>query len=156
MQSAGERVPEAASVERRVLRSLRRVFCRGELALAEDLFASDYLDHDPDGPSAERGPESVRRLIHTCRAAFPDLHLRVEEQVVEGDTVLTRWKGRGTHLGPWLDRPPSGKRVSLRGVTVTRFAGAQAVEGWSNWELPSGGARRRRVRIHSPHRAPAE
>jgi predicted ester cyclase len=153
--TTSSRPPTEHTVQRRTLQSLRKLFCNGDLKIADELFDSDYVDHDPDGPSAARGPESARRTVSMYRSAFPDLRLAVEEQVVEGDTVVTRWKGRGTYLGRLLEEPPTGERVSLRGVTVTRFAHARAVEGWSNWEKPVASARAHGRRAQSGRSAAA-
>jgi predicted ester cyclase len=130
------RLKNETKVRKQTLRALQNLYCRGDLDAAEDLFAAEYVDHDPDGPSAARGPKSVRRFLQTYRSAFPDLRLAVRDEVVEGDTVLIRWRGRGTHLGPLLESAPTGRRVALEGVTVLRFAESRAVEGWSKWEVP--------------------
>ena len=131
-------MPEAPTgssdqISRQTLRTFRRVFCQGDLDAADRLFGPDYVDHDPNGPSAERGPAVVRRFLTDYREAFPDLRLAVEEQVVEGDTVLTRWKGHSSRGRRDLVDASRGRYRLLQGVTVTRFSSAQAVEGWSSW-----------------------
>jgi len=105
---------------------------QGNTAVFDELLAADYLDHDPSGPV--HGPEGFKQLYATYRSAFPDTHLTIEDQIAEGDKVVTRWTGTGTHQGPLLGMAPSGKRVRIMGMTITRFANGKAVEDWSNYD----------------------
>jgi predicted SnoaL-like aldol condensation-catalyzing enzyme len=73
------------------------VFGQGKLELVAELLASDYVSHAPGDPELSRGPEDIERIVRTYRSAFPDLTCTVEEQVTEGDMVVTRWTARGTH-----------------------------------------------------------
>ena len=68
------------------------------------------------------------------RTAFPDLQITVEDQVAEGDKVVTRWTARGTHRGELLGVTPSGNRVEISGISIDRFSGSKFVESWSNYD----------------------
>ena len=59
------------------------------------------------------------------RAAFPDLQMKIEDEVVEGDVVVTRWTARGTHKGELMGVAPSGKQVVVTGIVIARFATGQ-------------------------------
>jgi len=78
---------------------LRRIyeemFNQGNLAIADELIAPDFLNHAAP-PGSNRGPESMRQLITMLSTAFPDMHYTVEELVAEGDTVVTRVTVSGT------------------------------------------------------------
>lgn len=63
--------------------------------------------------------------------AFPDLRAIVEDMVTEGDMVVTRWVMHGTHEGPIHDIPATGKRVTIKGVTIKRITSGKVVEEWS-------------------------
>jgi steroid delta-isomerase-like uncharacterized protein len=65
--------------------------------------------------------------------AFPDLSVTVEGTVSEGEQVVVRWTATGTHTGPGLGLPPTGRPISLRGMTWIRFAGGKMIEGWVCW-----------------------
>ena len=65
--------------------------------------------------------------------AFPDFRLQVEGTVSEGENVVVRWSGTGTHRGPLMDVPATGKVVHVRGLTWLRFASGRIVEGWDAW-----------------------
>jgi SnoaL-like polyketide cyclase/Protein kinase domain len=68
------------------------------------------------------------------RTAFPDLQFTIEDMIGEGETVTCRWSSTGTHQGPLSVIAPSGKKVSVSGMTLARLAGGKIVEGWVNWE----------------------
>jgi predicted SnoaL-like aldol condensation-catalyzing enzyme len=71
-------------------RVLEEMFNKGNLDLADEVFAPDYVDHDPAMPEDIRGPEGFKEYVSIFRTAFPDLHLEIEDQVAEGDKVVTR------------------------------------------------------------------
>jgi predicted ester cyclase len=64
------------------------------------------------------------------RSAFPDLRIIIEDQVAEGDKVVTRWRGSGTHQGDLFGIAPTGNRVSLVGITINRIEGGKVAEEW--------------------------
>ena len=68
-------------------------------------------------------------------AAFPDLHLTIEDQIAEGDNkMVTRYRVSGTHRGDLMGLPPSGKRVTFVGVGVTRTSDGMFVETWEHYD----------------------
>jgi steroid delta-isomerase-like uncharacterized protein len=91
------------------------VWSEGNLGLIEELVLPDYIEHDPAVPEEVRGPEGVRRYIEEFRRAFPDMRLTVEDQVAEGDRVVTRWTARGTHRGEFMGLAASGNRLEMGG-----------------------------------------
>ena len=106
------------------------VFNAGNMDLIHELFAPNFVDHDPVNPLP--GLEGVRQVVGMYRGAFPDLHITVEDQVAEGDKVVTRYTTRGTHQGPFMGIPPTGKHITVTGIVITRFANGQEVEEWAN------------------------
>lgn len=107
---------------------------KGTLDVVDELIASDYIGHDPANPEPHRGPAGVKEFISTYRAAFPDARVTVEEQLAEGDLVATRWSGRGTHEGELMGISPTGKRVTVSGLTISRLKGGKIVEEFQNWD----------------------
>ena len=102
---------------------------RGILAVAEEVIDPDCLDHEAH-PGGDRGPESMRTLITMLRTAFPDLHFAIEELVAEGDTVAGRLTMSGTHEGPLMDIPPTGRSVRQNHMHFVRFRDGKAIEHW--------------------------
>ncbi len=112
------------------------VFNQGDLDLVDELFAPDYVLHDPGLPGGElRGTENFKQQWVTMfRTAFPDLQLSVEDQVAEGDRVVTRYTGRGTHQGELMGIPPTGNEVSVGGIIVSRVSGGRVEEEWNSFD----------------------
>jgi predicted ester cyclase len=69
------------------------------------------------------------------RGAFPNLEVTVEDQVAEGDRVVTRWITRGTHKGEFQGIPPTGRQVAITGITIFLVADDKLLEGWSNADM---------------------
>ena len=74
-----------------IRRSFEELWNKGNLSLADELFAPNYAHHDPSTPDFGRGPESEKKRATLYRTAFPDLHLTIEDIIAEGQTVMARW-----------------------------------------------------------------
>src|SRR5438094_388133 len=79
------------------------------MAVIDELFAADFVNHDPAQP-AVRDLQGLKQLIMGQRAAFPDVRTTIEDLVVEGDTVVKRFTVPGTHTGDFYGIPPTGKQ----------------------------------------------
>jgi predicted ester cyclase len=77
----------------------------------------------------------MKRTIALNRAAFPDVQLTVDDQIAEGDKVVTRWHCEMTHLGTLGSLPATGKRVTITGITIDRFEGGKIVEAWRSMDV---------------------
>ena len=101
----------------------------GDLSVAEQLVAPDFVNHEaPRG--RDRGPESMRGLAVMLRTAFPDLHFEIEELLAEGDVVAGRLSMSGTHEGPLMGTPPTGRSVRQEHMHFVRFEDGKAMEHW--------------------------
>lgn len=89
----------------------------------------ECLDHEAH-PGGNRGPESMRGLITMLRTAFPDLRFTIEELIAEGDTVAGRLTMNGTHTGPLMGMPPTGRAVRQAHMHFVRFRDGKAIEHW--------------------------
>ena len=79
-----------------------------------------------------RGRRQFQQVIEAWRAAFPDVRSTVEEQVAEGDRVVTRWTARGTHTGDFQGMVPTGRSFTLTGITIERVVDGRIAEVWVN------------------------
>jgi steroid delta-isomerase-like uncharacterized protein len=100
-----------------------------EKLVAPDCRLHGHADHD-----AVIGMAEFREFAQALQAAFPDIHIDVEDTISEGDRTVVRWVSRGTHRGDFMGIPPSGKKILVRGVSVIRFADGKIVESWDNWD----------------------
>jgi steroid delta-isomerase-like uncharacterized protein len=102
--------------------------------VADELVSGDYVGYDPARPEPIRGPQGVKENAAEYRNAFEGARIIVKEQVAEGDTVATRWEGRGRHTGELMGIPPTGKDVVVSGQNFSRVKDGKVVEEWSNWD----------------------
>lgn len=107
------------------------VFNGRDLDAIDELFADDYVMHDPNAPDDIHGREGFRDYVRTFHDAFPDLEVEQLDQLVDGDEVATRFVIRGTHEGPLLGVPATGRQVSVHGTIVSRVQDGRIAEEWT-------------------------
>lgn len=110
------------------------IFQAGKLDVADELFAPDFVAHFP-GSDDIHGPEAVKEWAQAIRTGLPDLKLSHDHTVSQGDHVVIRWTGKGTHKGEMLGVPASGKRVTSTGYDEFRIQSGKIVEMWQIWDL---------------------
>lgn len=115
-----------------VRRYLEEIWNKGNLALVNELFTADCVDHDPSNPPGfpPPGPEGIKQLVTFYRSAFPDVYFTIQEEIAEGDKVATRWTARGTHKGQLMNIATTGKTVTSSGISISRIAGGKIAEVW--------------------------
>jgi len=106
----------------------------GDLDLIDELFAADYVGHDAPRPEPVQGPEGMKDFLRMYHRAFSDAHITLDDIIVSGDKVVTRWTGRGTHDGDLMGIPPTGTSIMFTGIRVFRVADGKIAEGWVNWD----------------------
>jgi steroid delta-isomerase-like uncharacterized protein len=112
-----------------VRRLIEEVIGRGNFALVEELVAADYVGHSSSPEINTR--EGHKQFLVALRQAFPDLQIKIEDQIAERDKVVTRWTARGTHQGEFAGIPPTGKQVVMTGIDIDRIANGKLVECWT-------------------------
>ena len=100
----------------------------GDIALAPDLFASDYRLMFGSAPPMDQLGHA--QLLAGLRSAFPDLRIRVAEQVGAGDRVANHWIAQGTQRGPFQGIPATGRAVTFTGNNLMHFAGGRIAALW--------------------------
>lgn len=130
------------------------VWSGGHLERLDKLVASDVVHHDPHDPHAAEGLAGMKRTIELNRAAFPDMQIVVDDQIAEGDKVVTRWHGEMTHLGKLGSVPATGRRVAITGITIDRFEGGKIVEAWRSMDHSLPAAARWVRRATQPRSGP--
>jgi len=113
-----------------IRRVIEEVYNQGDLDVVDDVAASDLVIH---ASSKEiHGREGAKQYVAAFRAGFPDLRFTVEDQIAEGDTVVTRWTACGTHRGEFQGVPATGREVRLAGTDIDRIIGDKVVECWAH------------------------
>ena len=124
-------VEETKALARRWVEDL---FNAGNLEVADEIIAPDHLHHDPTLPDIPPGPEGQKQVVNLYRGAFTNAHISIEDQVAEGDRVVTRWTSSGTHQGELMGLAPTGNQVRITGITINRLSGGKIVESWTNYD----------------------
>lgn len=104
-------------------RIVNEMWNTGNLDVIDDVYA----------PS-EDGHEGVRMFVTAFRAAFPDLHISIEDQIAEGDRVATRYTSRGTHQGAIMGIAPTGEQMTMAGIETHRFVDGKVVDLWNSFD----------------------
>jgi predicted ester cyclase len=107
-------------------RSIEELWNDRNVEVIDELFVEGY--HEP-------GRKDRRAFKEFAIAVFaagtpPDIHITIEDQIAEGDKVVTRWTWRFTHTVPFVGAAPTGKHISLPGVSIYRLEDGKIVEGW--------------------------
>jgi steroid delta-isomerase-like uncharacterized protein len=118
--------------ERKVIarRYIEEVWNNGNLALIDELFTPDYINHSPSLGQVT-GPEGLKQFIATFRNAASDLHLTIDDMVAEDDRVVTRWTAQGTHERELMGIPPTGNRICVSAIVIDRIVDGRIVEHWA-------------------------
>ena len=107
---------------------------KGNMDVIDEYIAPNYIGHDPSEPDAIHGREGFRAFVQKYLTAFPDGQMTVEDQLLEGDKVATRWTGRGKQTGEIPGIPPTGKQVTITRLTISRLEGGLVIEDWTTWD----------------------
>lgn len=103
----------------------------GELDVFDQLLASNFVDHDP-APDQGPGVEGLKGFFRSLRTAFPDLKVTPVHAVPTDDHLAIAYTIEGTHTGPLMGIPPSGKRVNVRGMQIARYENGKIAERWGS------------------------
>jgi predicted ester cyclase len=109
---------------------------KGNWDVIDEYIAPGYIGHDPSLPEPIRGIDGTKANYQQYIDAFSGAQITVDEQIAEGDIVATRWTGRGTHTGelPGTGISPTGKDITVSGITLSKIEGGKIIEEWTNWD----------------------
>lgn len=103
------------------------------LAVIDEAIAPDYVMHDVTAGELH-GKEELRRFLQQHLEAFPDLSMKLEDLIVEGDRAVYRYTISGTHRGPLMGYPPTNKRIEIACMTMGRLVNGKIAEEWQIWD----------------------
>ena len=119
-----------AEESRAIVRRYLDVYERGNVDLLDELLSPDYVNHSPATPDLPTGPEGVKAVVSMFRSAMPDLVIVIEDTIAESDKVAVRYTLEGTHEGELFGVPPTGRRLSIKSITVERVSDGRIREHW--------------------------
>ena len=111
-----------------------QVWNQRNLNAADQLAAADCRAYGHAPNDQPIGIPQFKEFAHSVLAAFPDIKVSVEETVSEGDRSVIRWRAEMTHAGEFAGVAPTGKKVTVRGISVMRFDGGKIAEAWDHWD----------------------
>ena len=114
-----------------VRRYFEEAFGQGHLAVLDEVMAPQWIDHATGTPPGlANGSEGAKQLISLYRKGVPDIAFHIEDQMAEGDKVVTRWSSSGTQTGELLGMAATGKKATVAGISIDRCVGGKMVESW--------------------------
>ena len=119
-----------STVNKELSRRFTELFSSGDEARADEVLGRDVVFHGTAGDGELRGVDAMKRFLAAYRSAFPDARSTVEDQVAEGDKVVTRWRARGTHRGQLGPIAATRREFVMDGITIERIAGGKIAEVW--------------------------
>lgn len=119
-----------SAANKQLSRRFTELFGTDDETLADEVFSPDVVFHGTSGDGEVRGIDEVKAFVAAYRRAFPGSNSTVEDQIAEGDKVVTRWCARGTHRGQLGPIPPTGREYEMHGVTIERIADGRIAEIW--------------------------
>ena len=117
-----------------LVRHFIEAFNTGNLAIVDEIVATDFVLHDTFLPEEIRGIEGAKQWVNMTRAAFPDIRVTILDLVAEGDKVTKHFTLSGTHKGDFRGIPPTGKQATLElAISIYRFTGGKIAEIWMGY-----------------------
>src|SRR5687767_4867686 len=108
-----------------------------DLSQLDELYVDDYVYHGIPMIGDVTGVSAFKQMMSAFIVGMPDLREVVAEQIAEGDKVVTRLTGTGTHTGELMGLPGSGKRINFTAIIISRFSGRKIAEEWAEFDALS-------------------
>lgn len=117
-----------------IVRRFFELFSQGDLeTIGRELLSPEMVGHFPGMPGS-LNLEGYRQVGLMFRAAFPDLQDTVEDQIADGDKVVTRIISHGTHQGELMGIPATGKQYTATAIVIDRLTAGRIVERWMQFD----------------------
>jgi predicted ester cyclase len=125
----------SAEANKAIVRRFYQEIDKGNLDILNELVAEDYLDHNPPPfPGLGSGRAGLKEAFKLFQVATPGQH-HIEDQIAEGDKVVTRLTSVGKHEGDLPGAPRTGNDLKMTSITIHRIAGGKLVEKWAEKDL---------------------
>ena len=128
----GDNPTSANEVIRQIAKDFfEQIWNQGDESAIDRFISENTVGNDPQFGT---GRESFRAKWREWQSAFPDIHFRVDDVIVEGNQVVTKWHLTGTQTGELEGMPPSNKKVSVDGVSIDQIENGMVVSGFDAWD----------------------
>jgi steroid delta-isomerase-like uncharacterized protein len=113
-----------------VRRLYEEVWNKRRVELVDELMSPSHAMHNNHVPDSCIGPEAYKREVARFMTGFPDLHFSVEDMLAENDKVAVGWTISGTHKGEFRGISPTGRKVSVEGITINHIADGKIMDSY--------------------------
>jgi steroid delta-isomerase-like uncharacterized protein len=105
---------------------------RSKIGLLDEIFAADYIGF----VNGRKIPDvkASRSFITAFLDAFPDANYVIEDTIIAGDRIVTRWDCTATHRGKFLGIEPTNQPIEITGITIFKLVNGKIVRLWNNWD----------------------
>jgi len=139
VQNTSQPVSNLGSTEHQNKQTVRRfteeIWNKGDLGKLGEFVSANHKNHpSASAPDFGQGPQAVGQLVGMYHTAYPDTKLTVDDQIAQGDQVVTRWTAAGTHQGELFGMPATGKPVKVTGIFIDRVIDGKIVESWAEYD----------------------
>lgn len=125
----------STEVNKRLVRRFYEEIDKGNIDAMDELVAEDYLDHSPPPfPGLASGREGLKQGFKMFWNATPGHH-KIEDQIAEGDRVVTRLTSYGKHVGDLPGAPHTGNDLKMTSITIHRIANGKLAEKWAEKDV---------------------
>ncbi len=125
----------SAEENKRLVRDFYEAIDRGDLDAMDEFVAEDYLDHNPPPfPGLPNGRKGLKQAFKIFLQATPGRH-QIEDQIAEGDKVVTRMTSIGKHEGDLPGAPRTGNDLKMTSITIHRISNGKLVEKWAEKDV---------------------
>lgn len=107
---------------------IEEAFNKGNLSIIDEIVHPDYRYRSPG--SEMNGIAELKSFISDFRKGFPDLNLKIDEQIIDRDKACTCFTLTGTHMEAFMGVPATKQQVEVHGIVVSRFQDNKIVEDW--------------------------
>ncbi len=107
---------------------------RGDVSAADRAFSPDGVIHINGSPEPNLSLGGFKEMMSGLLGAFPDLRFTIEDQIVAGEKVATRWTAKGTNTGAFGPMPATGRHIQISGLILDRVVDGKVVERWEQWD----------------------
>jgi steroid delta-isomerase-like uncharacterized protein len=117
-----------------IRRFIEEIFNQGNLSLADEILAPNFVEHEQLPPGIPNDREGVKVLAGMLRSAFPDFKATIEDILADGDKVVIRMTWTGTHKDEFMGLPATGKRMSIGVIDIIRVVNGKGIEHWGQMD----------------------
>jgi steroid delta-isomerase-like uncharacterized protein len=131
----GKEPTMSAEDNKKLVRSFfEKAFVQHDLEAAAEFLTHDYCLHDPTRPDFTGGIEAFKEAQGMYLEAISNHHLTINDQIAEGDRVVTRWQVTGAQSKDLPGIPNRGKSFKIGGITISRVSDGHIAEEWQDWD----------------------